>query len=191
MCSVLWCRQTPGGLHHPRSKAQGDTIPSDPFLSLQAANMAAGLLYFCCSLGRTQAPCPVDWQTNRLCAQFLSAGRPLEVCTPRDLKLRVIQYLVTLFCPGRQRILLQEILSSFLKEYFSSPCCPFHRDVRPWNPPMSQLMIKIWNNGVTSTVQYEARYQSGLRCQSEVKYQPQARYQSEVQCWSEVSSETR
>ena len=41
---------------------------------------------------------------NRLCAQFLSAGRPLVVCTTRNLKLRVIQYLVTLFCPGRQRV---------------------------------------------------------------------------------------
>ena len=104
MCSVPECRQTTGGLHHQRSKAQGDTVPSDPFLSWQAANMAAGLLSFCSSLGRTQAPLPATWQTNHLCAQFLSAGRPLAVCTSRDLNLRVIQYLVTLFCPGRRRI---------------------------------------------------------------------------------------
>ena len=51
MCSVLWCRQTPGSLHHQRSKAQGYTIPSDPFLSRQSANMAAGLLSFRSSLG--------------------------------------------------------------------------------------------------------------------------------------------
>ena len=41
---------------------------------------------------------------NRLCAQFLSAGRPLVVCTTRNLKLRVIQYLVILLCPGRRRV---------------------------------------------------------------------------------------
>ena len=104
MCSVSECRQTPGCLHHQRSKAQNDTVPSDPFLSWQAANMAAGRLSFLNSLGRTQALCLVGWQTNCLCAQFLGAGRPLVVCTTRDLKLRLIQYLVTLFCPGRQQI---------------------------------------------------------------------------------------
>ena len=42
MCSVLECRQSPGDLHPQRSKAQGDTVPSDPFLSRQAENIAAG-----------------------------------------------------------------------------------------------------------------------------------------------------
>ena len=87
MCSVPECRQTPGGLYHQRSKAQGDAVPSDPFMSLQAANMAVGLLSFLSSLGRIRAQSSVGWQTNYLCAQFLSAGRPLVVCTPRDLKL--------------------------------------------------------------------------------------------------------
>ena len=90
MCSVSEFRQTPGNLHRQKSKAQGDTVPSDPFLSLQAANMAAGNLFLSCSLGRTQAPCLGDWQTNHLCAQFFGTGRLLEVCTTRDLKLRVL-----------------------------------------------------------------------------------------------------
>ena len=104
MCSVPECRQSPGGLHHQRSKAQGDTVPSEALLPQQAANMAAGILSLCWSLGRTQVPRPGVWQTNRLCAQLLGAGRPLVVCTPRDLKLGVIQYLVKLFCSSRQRI---------------------------------------------------------------------------------------
>ena len=58
LCSVPECRQTPDSLHHQKSKAQGDTVPSDPFLSWQAANMAAGLLSFSSCLGRTQAPEP-------------------------------------------------------------------------------------------------------------------------------------
>ena len=94
----------PDGLHPQRFKAQGDTVPSDPFLSWQAASMATDLLSFCSSLGRTQALSPASWQTNHLCAQFLSADRLLEVCTTRDLKLRVIQYLVILFCPCRLQI---------------------------------------------------------------------------------------
>ena len=64
MCSVPECRQTPGGLHHQKSKAQGDTVPSDLFVSLQAAIMAMGLLSFCSSLGRTWALSPAEWQTN-------------------------------------------------------------------------------------------------------------------------------
>ena len=63
-CSVPECRQTPGGLHHQKSKAQGDTVPSDPFVSLQTANMAAGLLSFHSFLGRTRAPSPAGWQTK-------------------------------------------------------------------------------------------------------------------------------
>ena len=55
MCSVPECRQTPGGLHNQKSKAQGDTVPSDTFVSQQAASMAAGLLSFHCSLGRIPA----------------------------------------------------------------------------------------------------------------------------------------
>ena len=87
VCSVLGCRQTPGSLHPQRSKAQGDTVPSDALLLQQVENMAAGILSLCWSPGRTQAPLQVDWQMNHLCAQFLSAGRPLVVCTHRDLKL--------------------------------------------------------------------------------------------------------
>ena len=65
MCSVPECRQTPGGLHHQKSKAQGGTVPSDPFLSQQTANMVEGLLPFCSSLGRTRASIQVAWQTNQ------------------------------------------------------------------------------------------------------------------------------
>ena len=111
-CSVPECRQTPVYLHPQRSKAQGDPVPSEAFLSWLGANMATGNLFLCCSLGRTQAPRLADWQTNRLCAQFFGTGRPLGVCTTRDLKFRVIQYLVTLLCPGRQQIWPQGISSS-------------------------------------------------------------------------------
>ena len=76
MCSVPECRQTPGGLHHQTSKAQGDIVPSGPFLSWQAANMAAGLLSFHSSLGRTQALRLAGWQTNRLCAQQDTGPEP-------------------------------------------------------------------------------------------------------------------
>ena len=55
-CSVPECRQTPGGLHHQKSKAQGVTVPRDPFVSLQTVSLAAGLLSFYSFLGRTQAP---------------------------------------------------------------------------------------------------------------------------------------
>ena len=92
MCSDLGCRQTPGDLHPQRSKAWGDTVPSEALLPRPAANKAAGILSLCWSPGRTQVPCPEVWQMNRLCAQFLGAGRPLAVCTPRDLKLGVIQW---------------------------------------------------------------------------------------------------
>ena len=34
---------------------------------------------------------------NRLCAQVLGTGRPLAVCAPRDLKLRISQYLVLIY----------------------------------------------------------------------------------------------
>ena len=64
MCSVPECRQTPGGLHHQKSKAQGDTVPSDPFVSRQAASMAMGFLSFLSSLGRTWTPSPAGWQTK-------------------------------------------------------------------------------------------------------------------------------
>ena len=125
MYSVAEYRQTPGSLHHQRSKAQCHTVPSDPFLSWHAANQAVGLLSFCSSLGRAQAPLLAGWQTNRLCAQFLSAGRLLAVCAIRDLKLMVIQYLVILFCPRRQQIsgaslLLQLCFSSILLCTFAS-----------------------------------------------------------------------
>ena len=50
MCSVPECRETPGGLHHQKSKAQGAIVPSDPFLSWKAASMALGLLFFHSSL---------------------------------------------------------------------------------------------------------------------------------------------
>ena len=104
MCSVPECRQTPGGLHHQKSKAQGDTVPSDPFVSLQTANMAVGLLSFHSFLGRIRPEPGGLAYRSRLSAQFLSAGRPLAVCTTRNLKLRVIQYLVILLCPCRQRV---------------------------------------------------------------------------------------
>ena len=44
MCSVPECRQTSDGLHPQRSKAQGDTVPSEALLFWLAANMAAGIL---------------------------------------------------------------------------------------------------------------------------------------------------
>ena len=44
MYSVPECRQTPGGLHPQRSKARGDTVPSEALLPWQAANMAAKCL---------------------------------------------------------------------------------------------------------------------------------------------------
>ena len=110
-CSVPECRQTPGGLHHQKSKAQGDTAPSDPFVSLQTANMAAGLLSFYSFLGRTRPEPGGLADKSHLRAQFLSAGRPLAVCTTRNLKLRVIQYLVILFCPSRQQIWPRGLLS--------------------------------------------------------------------------------
>ena len=55
MFSVPECRQTRGGLHHQKSKTQGDTVPSDFFVSQQAASMATGLLSFHSSLSRTWA----------------------------------------------------------------------------------------------------------------------------------------
>ena len=55
ICSVPEGRQTPGGLHHQKSKAQGVTVPRNPFVSLQTASLAAGLLSFYSFLGRTQA----------------------------------------------------------------------------------------------------------------------------------------
>ena len=106
MSSVPELRQTPGGLYPQRSKARGDIVPSEALLPQQAANMAVGILSLCRSPGRTQAPHQEVWQMNLLCVQFLRAGRPLTVFTPRDLKLRVIQYLMKLFCPSRQRIWL-------------------------------------------------------------------------------------
>ena len=64
-CSVPECRQTSGGLHHQKSKTQGVTVPSDPFVSLQTANMAAGLLSF------HSFPRLAGWQTKA--AQVLSS----------------------------------------------------------------------------------------------------------------------
>ena len=74
------------------------------FCPRQSANMAVGLLPFHSSLGRTPPLARRAGRQTRLCAQFLSAGGPLAVWTTRNLKLRVIQYLVILFCPGRQQI---------------------------------------------------------------------------------------
>ena len=83
MCSFFWRRQTPRGLHPHIPKAQGDIVPSDPFLSQQGANMAAGNLFLCCSLGRTQAPCPTDWQTAYVLSSLAQADpwrfAPLEM----------------------------------------------------------------------------------------------------------------
>ena len=77
VCSGPGCRQNSGSLHSQRSKARGDTVPSDALLLQQAVNMAAGILSLCWSPGRTQAPQPTSWEMNHLCAQVLGTGRPL------------------------------------------------------------------------------------------------------------------
>ena len=45
MSSVPECRQTPGGLHPQRSKAWGDTVPSEALLPWLAANMALDIFF--------------------------------------------------------------------------------------------------------------------------------------------------
>ena len=137
VCSGPGHRQTSGSLHPQRSKARGDTVPSDALLLQQAENMTTGILSLCWSPGRTQAPSLADWQTNRLCAQVLGAGRPLAVCTPRDLKLGVMQHLVTLFCSSRQRIWLQEFSPSAGRQ-------AGHRPHARWTGRQTAYVLSSW-----------------------------------------------
>ena len=54
MCSVPECRQTPGGLRHQKSKAQGGTVSSDPFQSLAGNKYTRGASILPSSLGMVQ-----------------------------------------------------------------------------------------------------------------------------------------
>ena len=119
MCSVPECRQTPGGLHHQKSKAQGGTVSSDPFQSLAGSKYTRGASILPSSLGMVQPHVRRAGRQNQPNAQFLSAGRPLAVCTTRNLNLRVEHYLVILFCPCQAANMVLALLP------FRSSCTQF------------------------------------------------------------------